>query len=1170
VHYRKTTARLTAAAAAALIALTLGVSAAPSVSAQPASLALGVESPVAPRGVSTGSVTLPSPAPAGGAVVTLVSSAPGLVSVPANVTVPAGGRTATFQVDATASDGPTCVLITATSAMASQSSVAYAVAEAAQPAVGSSYVLSELPLPEGVDFGGLGSSNTLGQAVGQGVTISALYQNRALQWEGGQVKTLPLLAPNDHFAVATEINAAGQILGSVETAANSGVPVIWHNGNATALPLPFGGRSANPTGINAHGVVIGTATRPGVGDRPVLWKAGAASELGTVPQAFEGMPYVLGANDINDCGYGVGYGSAFTIMEPGSTIPPQPFPERAFLFTPSGQTVELGQLGAEPKSTFARAINNDGHIVGTTVTGTAVELVTWHTSNPRAATAHGALPGDNRVDPRSVNAWGQVVGSSWREGAEGEMRGFLWRNGAFTDLNQLVPAWSGWSNVQPGGINDAGQIAGSAVLDGMPRPILLTPKSGVGLPTLTSVSPSSVVAGSESLRLTATGSGFVPGSTVLWNGTPRLTTYVSSTQLMAMIPAADLASGSELSTALVTVATVARTGGVSHPMPVAIAQPIITEAQSAVAVAGETVTVATHGAPALAASLANRTDGSQPAVVSAARYASNPTSSTLFDVGGGYLDLQISGADPSDVVAANYYYPGQITGETEAALELRYWNGTTFEPVLSSGGVAPAKDTTDNLDGTASGGRILVTFDQTSTPTLMNLTGTVFTFVAGSNPNPGDAVAPVTTATQSNQPNTVGWHNADVTVTLHAADGATGSGVKELVYSAAGAQPIATTAILGDAASIDIRADGTTTLTFFARDKKGNQEDASVLTVRVDKTPPSVSFSPPDTAPNAAGWTNKAVSIPFVVTDSHSGVDATKSTASPLLLTREGAEVTDSVHVTDKAGNTRTITSPSVNIDRTPPVVTALRSGTANAAGWYADTVVLTLSAADAFSGTDSIEYALNGGAAQAYTQPVSIAQDGSHAVTFSARDVAGNAALVQSISVSIDRTQPSATVTTQPGTMAAGHQLVSLVGTATVKTKAGATAGTIAVQCFNTAGLTFRLKATDSTSGVASVAYTSSGAQKIPTTTISGSSASQLISAEGFTTMSYAAIDTAGNRESNQSLRIVVGNAEERANWACAGPAPTFAFPAHGSLAIVGSITIKGVKIPIAKTIQY
>jgi hypothetical protein len=65
---------------------------------------------------STGTVVLPAPAPAGGALVTLTSANPGLASAPASVTVPEGVRMATFPVRTTAVGTPTTVALSALSA----------------------------------------------------------------------------------------------------------------------------------------------------------------------------------------------------------------------------------------------------------------------------------------------------------------------------------------------------------------------------------------------------------------------------------------------------------------------------------------------------------------------------------------------------------------------------------------------------------------------------------------------------------------------------------------------------------------------------------------------------------------------------------------------------------------------------------------------------------------------------------------------------------------------------------------------------------------------------------------------------------------------------------------------------------------------------------------------
>src|SRR5207302_10954756 len=69
---------------------------------------------------------------------------------------------------------------------------------------------------------------------------------------------------------------------------------------------------------------------------------------------------------------------------------------------------------------------------------------------------------------------------------------------------------------------------------------------------------------------------------------------------------------------------------------------------------------------------------------------------------------------------------GTVTGAAEAGLQLLYWNGAAWAPVLGSGGATPVKDTTDNLDATVSGGRFSLTFDGTSTPKITELGGTFF------------------------------------------------------------------------------------------------------------------------------------------------------------------------------------------------------------------------------------------------------------------------------------------------------------------------------------------------------------------------------------------------------------------------------------------------------------
>jgi uncharacterized protein (TIGR03437 family) len=61
------------------------------------------------------------------------------------------------------------------------------------------------------------------------------------------------------------------------------------------------------------------------------------------------------------------------------------------------------------------------------------------------------------------------------------------------------------------------------------------------IPAPTSLIPNSATAGGAAFTLTVNGTNFVSGSIVRWNGSNRTTTFVSSTQLTAQIPASDIA-----------------------------------------------------------------------------------------------------------------------------------------------------------------------------------------------------------------------------------------------------------------------------------------------------------------------------------------------------------------------------------------------------------------------------------------------------------------------------------------------------------------------------------------------------------------------------------------------------------------------------------------------------
>jgi len=125
-------------------------------------------------------------------------------------------------------------------------------------------------------------------------------------------------------------------------------------------------------------------------------------------------------------------------------------------------------------------------------------------------------------------------------------------------------------------------LASDIATGGTPQVTVFTPTPGGGtsgaktftvnnpVPTLTSLAPSSAVVGSGAFTLTVTGTNFNTSSVVRWAGSNRTTTFGSSTQLLAQITAADIATAG---TASVTVLNPVPGGGTSSPQTFTITAP---------------------------------------------------------------------------------------------------------------------------------------------------------------------------------------------------------------------------------------------------------------------------------------------------------------------------------------------------------------------------------------------------------------------------------------------------------------------------------------------------------------------------------------------------------------------------------------------------------------------
>jgi putative nucleotidyltransferase with HDIG domain len=119
--------------------------------------------------------------------------------------------------------------------------------------------------------------------------------------------------------------------------------------------------------------------------------------------------------------------------------------------------------------------------------------------------------------------------------------------------------------------------------------VTLNPDSTYPLPTTTGISPASKTVGDAGFTLTVNGSNFINGASVVrLDGADRATTFVTSTQLTATIPASDLTA---TGTRSITVFTPAPGGGTSNAQTLMVnkATPTITWANPADIVYGTTL-----------------------------------------------------------------------------------------------------------------------------------------------------------------------------------------------------------------------------------------------------------------------------------------------------------------------------------------------------------------------------------------------------------------------------------------------------------------------------------------------------------------------------------------------------------------------------------------------------
>ncbi|MGW0699739.1 OmpL47-type beta-barrel domain-containing protein [Streptomyces sp. NPDC002867] len=278
-----------------------------------------------------------------------------------------------------------------------------------------------------------------------------------------------------------------------------------------------------------------------------------------------------------------------------------------------------------------------------------------------------------------------------------------------------------------------------------------------------------------------------------------------------------------------------------------------------------------------------------------------------------------------------------------------------------------------------------------------------------------DTTAPETTAKVDGDRNADGAYIGQATVTVGATDA--GSGVERIEY-ALGAdgpwQPYTVPVVVDEVGAHKVR--------YRATDKAGNAAAEKAVDFTV-VAPPTDDTAPPETSATVSGEKDDQgryvdmATVTVTASDAGSGVNtieyalgadgAWQPYTAPVMVHEAGTHKVR-YRATDKAGNAAaekavdfTVVAPPTD-DTAPPETSATVSGDKNSDGAYIARAEVRLSATDAGSGVERIEYSLDSGPYLAYTTPLVVDRVGYHTVLYRATDKAGNTSEAKSVAFSV------------------------------------------------------------------------------------------------------------------------------------------------------------------------
>jgi len=292
--------------------------------------------------------------------------------------------------------------------------------------------------------------NSVGQIVGWSETASG--NRHAFLWESdhGMQDLNNLIPASSRWELlrALAINKDGQIVGSGRTDSGPLAPFLWTQAsgmidlNLDILNLgPTGEVSGEATGVNESGQVTGYAYNMNT----YIYNA-----------------FIWTQEGMKNLSAGQGYCFAKGINEKGQVTGEWKDPLQAFLWENGNGFSNNLTTPLEKYSSWANGINIFGYVVGgSSDSSRERQAFLWNGSWVDLGTL-GDI--NSNSEALGLNDPGQIVG--WSETASGNTHAFLWESDhGMQDLNNLIPAGSGWELLRALGINNNGQIVGAGKRD---------------------------------------------------------------------------------------------------------------------------------------------------------------------------------------------------------------------------------------------------------------------------------------------------------------------------------------------------------------------------------------------------------------------------------------------------------------------------------------------------------------------------------------------------------------------------------------------------------------------------------------------------------------------------------------------------------------------------------